>query len=72
MGSYQPSLECFMVDVESEHERTPEGHVQDASDDWATPPLADVDDGIGYHTPTPKPGWEDSPELRMSQIGARQ
>jgi hypothetical protein len=51
VGSYHPSLECFMTDVEPERDSTPEGFVEEASDNGSTP-LEDVKDG--YRTETPK------------------
>jgi hypothetical protein len=58
-----------MVDVEPDHESTPEGFVEEVSDNEATPPQ-DVEDG--YRTKTPKNDPETLPHLRMEQIQARQ
>lgn len=52
MGTYHPSLECFMADVEPEREPTPKGFVEEASDDKTTPP-EDIRDGAGYCEETP-------------------
>lgn len=65
MGSYHPSLECFMADMESDREQTPEGYVQDSSDNEVTP-SADIRDEAGDHTPTPEFDLEDPLELCMS------
>jgi hypothetical protein len=58
-----------MVDVEPDRESTPEGFVEEVSDNEATPPQ-DVEDG--YRTKTPKNDPETLPHLRMEQIQARQ
>jgi hypothetical protein len=55
--------------MEPKSESTPEGFVEEASNNKATPP-EDVEDG--YRTETPEDDPETLPHLRMEQIQAWQ